>query len=75
MFKQIGYTHLLLLVALIVGLRIDLPGRTDPLTDSLGSMELDTIEGIEVFRGLSEMPVEFAEPDLRCGAIALWMRR
>ena len=56
------------------GHRIDLPGQSDPYTDSLALMELDALEAIEVFRGLSEMPLEFAEPDLRCGAIALWTR-
>jgi TonB-dependent receptor-like protein len=59
----------------IDGHRIDLPGRSDPLTDGLGSMRMETIDAIEVFRGLSEMPVQFADPDLRCGAIAVWMRR
>lgn len=59
----------------IDGHRMDLPGRTDAITDGLGSMSLDAIEAIEVFRGLSEMPSEFAEPDLRCGAIAVWTRR
>ena len=39
------------------------------------AMSLDAIEGIEVFRGLSELPSEFAAPDLRCGAIAIWTRR
>ena len=57
------------------GHRMDLPGRNDPITDGLGAMSLDIIEAIEVFRGLSEMPSEFAEPDLRCGAIAIWTRR
>jgi hypothetical protein len=57
------------------GHRVDLPGRSDPLTDGLGSMQLDTIEGIEVFRGLSEMPPEFAQPDLRCGAVAIWSKK
>jgi hypothetical protein len=54
------------------GHRMDLPGRLDPLTDALGSMQLDGVSAIEVFRGLSEMPAEFAEPDLICGAIAIW---
>jgi len=58
----------------IDGHRMDLPGRTDPVTDGLGSMSLDAIEAVEVFRGLSEMPSEFAEPDLRCGAVAIWTR-
>jgi len=59
----------------IDGQRVDLPGRSDPLTDGLGSMRLDNIEAIEVFRGISEMPAQFADPDLRCGAIALWLKR
>lgn len=59
----------------IDGQRIDLPGRSDPMTDGLGSMRLETIEAVEVFRGVSEMPAQFAAPDLRCGAIAVWTRR
>jgi hypothetical protein len=56
------------------GHRIDLPGRNDPLTDGLGSTQLEAVESIEVFRGVSEMPAEFASPDLRCGAVAIWSR-
>jgi TonB-dependent Receptor Plug Domain len=59
----------------IDGQRVDLPGRSDPLTDGLGSMRLESIEAVEVFRGISEMPAQFAEPDLRCGVVALWLRR
>jgi len=59
----------------IDGHRMDLPGRADPLTAGIGSMSLESIEAVEVFRGLSEMPAEYAAPDLRCGAIALWTRR
>jgi Carboxypeptidase regulatory-like domain/TonB-dependent Receptor Plug Domain len=57
------------------GHRMDLPGRTDPLTDGLASWDLESVESVEVFRGLSEMPAEFAAPDLRCGAISIWTRR
>ena len=56
------------------GRRIDIPGRSDPMTDALGSMNLDVIDAVEVFRGLSEMPAEFAAPDLRCGAVSIWTR-
>lgn len=59
----------------IDGHRIDLPNQRDPLTDGLGQIQLDAIEGVEVFRGLSEMPPEFAAPDLRCGAVAIWSRK
>ena len=54
---------------------MDLPGQIDPATDALGSMQIEAIEAVEVFRGVSEMPPEFAAPDLRCGAVAIWMRR
>jgi hypothetical protein len=33
------------------------------------------IEGIEIFRGLSEVPAEFMGPNARCGVIAVWTRR
>jgi hypothetical protein len=57
------------------GHRVDLPGRSDPMTDGLGQIQIDAIEAVEVFRGLSEMPPEFAAPDLRCGAVAIWSRK
>jgi hypothetical protein len=57
------------------GHRMDMPGQQDAITDGLGSMSLDAIDGIEIFRGLAEMPSEFAAPDLRCGAVAVWTRR
>ncbi|HSQ32352.1 MAG TPA: TonB-dependent receptor [Gemmatimonadaceae bacterium] len=54
------------------GYRVDLPGRADPLTDGLGLTDLRAVEAVEVFRGVSEMPAQFAAPDLNCGAIAVW---
>lgn len=57
------------------GHRMDLPGQNiDAATDALGDMQLDAIEGLEIFRGLSEMPSEYARPDLRCGAVLIWTR-
>jgi hypothetical protein len=56
------------------GHRMDLPGRSDPLTDGLASMPLDGVFAVEVFRGLSETPAQFADPDLRCGVVAVWTR-
>jgi hypothetical protein len=45
-----------------------------------GSTTIDDIPvhdvwAIEVFRSLSETPVELASPDARCGVIAVWTRR
>ena len=54
------------------GYRVDLPGRADPLTDGLGLIDLRAVEAVEVFRGVSEMPAQFAAPDLNCGAVAIW---
>lgn len=33
------------------------------------------IEAIEVFRNLAELPAEMADPEARCGVIAIWTRR
>jgi hypothetical protein len=33
------------------------------------------LEAVEVYRGRSELPAEFADPDARCGVIVLWTRR
>lgn len=54
------------------GRRIDIPGTNDPMTDALARLPLANVTAVEVFRGLSEMPAEFAAPDLRCGAISIW---
>ena len=54
------------------GRRIDIPGTNDPMTDALARLPLANVVALEVFRGLSEMPAELAEPDLRCGAISIW---
>jgi len=56
------------------GMRVDRPGAQS-MTEGLSSIRLDELDAIEVFRGVSEMPAEFAHPDLSCGAIALWSRR
>ena len=34
-----------------------------------------SIEGIEVYRGLSTVPPEFLNPQARCGVVAIWTRR
>jgi hypothetical protein len=58
------------------GHRMDLPGgQTDPLTDGLGSIQLNAVAALEIFRGLAELPAEFSAPDLRCGAVAIWTKR
>lgn len=54
------------------GYRTDIPGQNDPLTDGLGLMDLRSIQAVEIFRGISEMPAQFAAPDLTCGAVAIW---
>jgi hypothetical protein len=56
------------------GHRLDIAGQTDSMTDALGSMSLDNVAGLEIFRGVSEIPSEFADPDIRCGAIAVWTK-
>jgi hypothetical protein len=57
------------------GRRIDRPGIVDPIAEGMLSIPVVDLEAVEVFRGLSEMPAEFAQPDLRCGAVSLWTRR
>lgn len=48
-------------------------GRQPVSPDDLVAPE--TLEGIEVYRGLSTVPAEFLTPEARCGVIAIWTRR
>jgi hypothetical protein len=34
-----------------------------------------SVEGIEIYRGLSTIPPEFLNPDAKCGVIAIWTKR
>jgi hypothetical protein len=34
-----------------------------------------SVEGIEVYRGISGIPAEFLNPEARCGVVAIWTRR
>jgi len=34
-----------------------------------------SVEGIEIYRGLSTVPAEFLNPDADCGVIAIWTKR
>jgi hypothetical protein len=34
-----------------------------------------SVEGIEIYRGLSTVPAEFLNADAACGVIAVWTRR
>jgi hypothetical protein len=34
-----------------------------------------SVEGIEVYRGLSTVPPEFLTPEADCGVVAIWTRR
>jgi hypothetical protein len=42
---------------------------------TIDDIPVHDVWGVEVFRGLADMPIEFAAPDARCGVIAIWTRR
>lgn len=52
-----------------------------PLRMDLASMTIDDyafpsqVAAIEVYRRASELPLEFAGSDSRCGVVAIWTRR
>lgn len=39
------------------------------------AVSLVSVEGIEIYRGLSSVPAEFLNQDAECGVIAIWTRR
>ena len=48
--------------------------RTDPGTRIDEFITIGSVEGVEVYLGLSSLPPEFYTPDARCGVIAIWTR-
>lgn len=50
-------------------------GKGDPADAILSDLSAWAIEGIEVYRGLSEIPAEFGVSEARCGIIAIWSKR
>ena len=38
-------------------------------------LPIELIEGIEIYRGASELPAAFGGADARCGVVAVWTRR
>lgn len=43
--------------------------------DDLPGIPTSDIEAIEIYRGRSELPAQFADLDSNCGAIVIWSRR
>ncbi|MFO7893404.1 MAG: TonB-dependent receptor [Longimicrobiales bacterium] len=55
-----------------------LPTPTGSIVDGVVVDEVvapNSVEGIEVYRGLSTVPAQFFTPDAGCGVIAIWTRR
>ena len=55
--------------------RVYVDGMIYRRADDLPGISPLDIEGIEVYRGRSEIPAEFADPDANCGVVAIWSRR
>ena len=45
------------------------------ITEILNVTPPSHLEGLEVYRGASEMPAEFGGSDARCGVVVIWTRR
>jgi hypothetical protein len=56
------------------GQRYDRPGMSGPM-DALTGLSIKDVQAIEVYRGISEVPAEYAAADLRCGVVAVWTMR
>lgn len=55
--------------------RVYIDGIVYRAADDLPGISPLDLEGIEVYRGRSEIPAEFADTDADCGVIAIWTRR
>lgn len=50
---------------------------TDPASmvqSLLKTIPADHLEGVEIYKGRSQLPAEFGSADARCGAVVLWTR-
>ena len=50
---------------------------TDPASmvqSLLKAIPADHLEGVEIYKGRSQLPAEFGSADARCGAVVLWTR-
>lgn len=56
-------------------IKVYLDGMKYRSPSDLPGIPTSDIEGIEVYRGRSELPAEFADIDTNCGAIVIWSRR
>ncbi len=36
---------------------------------------INELEAVEVYRSMAQVPVQFADPDTRCGIVVAWTRR
>lgn len=54
------------------GMLMSRPGADVRLDDLVTPM---SVEGIEIYRGLSTVPAEFLNPEAKCGVVAVWTRR
>ena len=49
--------------------------RTLDKVEVIYRLPVELIEGIEIYRGASELPAEFGGADARCGVVVVWTRR
>lgn len=49
--------------------------RTLDKVEVIYRLPVELIEGVEIYRGASELPAEFGGSDARCGVVVVWTRR
>jgi hypothetical protein len=54
------------------GIRTWSPGEHEP--PDIDAISVNSLEGVEVYRGPSELPQQFAGGSSSCGAIVMWTR-
>ena len=55
--------------------RAPLAGPYDPGFTVDDAVAPESVEGVEVYKGLATVPAEFLTPDADCGVVAIWTRR
>lgn len=70
--STVGYPDACYMAVIVDGTLLWATGQPDP--PNIDDYRVDRVQGIEVYRGSSELPAEFGGTNFGCGAVVIWTR-